>query len=174
MMTIRPNTTDDPSGRIDLAGVDAAAMGTRAGATHADPPTGPMPVLDLADGHVHVSVRRDVVIVQIDGGLDDLLAAHLAPAIESAVDGAVAVVLDLDQVTLLDRTGLETVCHALDGIDDVTDRCIVAGRLSGRLVLERWDVPERYAVFTSVPDALQARAFVESGYGNGWALGADT
>ena len=36
--------------------------------------------------------------------------------------------------------------------------------------LDRWDVPSRFVVFTSVADALQAREFAASGYGTGWAL----
>lgn len=165
MTTITP-----PPSRTAIRGGD---VGTRPGASDTDEPTGPMPVVDLAGGHLHISVRRDVLVLAVDGGLDDDLASMLAPAIERAVDGAAAAVLDLDQVTLLDRSGLEAICDAFDGGGDggdPTTRCLVAGRLSGRLVLDRWEIPERYAVFTSVPDALQARAFIESGYGNGWML----
>lgn len=146
---------------------DVNDVGTRPGASDTDVVTGPMPVVDLVGGHLHVSVRRGVTIVAVDGGLDDALAAVLAPAIDAAVGGSNAVVLDLDQVTLLDRSALDTVCAAIDGERDIS-RCIVAPRLSSRLVLERWDIPKTFAVFGSVPDALQARTFVESGYGDGW------
>lgn len=145
---------------------DPARVGTRAGATDDDPVTGPTPVLDLADGHLHVSSRRDVTVASVDGGLDDALAERLAPLVTRATDGAVAVVLDLDQATILERRAVLTLCDAL--ADGVTDRCIVAGRLSGRLVLERWGIDEAFVVFTSVADALQARSFLESGYGTGW------
>lgn len=148
--------------------VDVRAMGTRPGATDTDAVTGPMPVVDLAGGHLHVSIRRGVTIVAVDGGLDDSLAAMIAPDIRSAVAESEAVVLDLEQVTLLDRSALDAVCAALDH-QDGTSRCIVAPRLSGRLVLDRWNVPDTIAVFGSVPDALQARTFVESGYGDGWS-----
>ncbi len=145
------------------------SMGTRPGATETDAVTGPLPVVDLADGHLHVSMCRNVTIIEADGGLDDRLAGLISPAIAAAVVEAMAVVLDLDQVTLLDRAALETVCDALGtGRLSAHDQCIVAGRLSGRLVLDRWEIPETMAVFTSVADALQAREFAASGYGNGW------
>lgn len=150
--------------------IDVHDVGTRPGATDTDVGTGPVPVVDLADGHLHVSHRRGVTIIELDGGLDDALAAVVAPAIAAAVAGAEAVILDLDHVTLLDRTALSTVCEAVDTVLGENTRCIVAGRLSGRLVLDRWFVPDAYAVFSSVPDALQARTFVESGYGHGWSI----
>lgn len=133
--------------------------------------TGPVPILDLADGHLHVSTRRGVTLVAIDGGLDDTLAEELVPLLRSSTVEATALILDLDQTTLLDQSALEAVCFLILDLD--VERCVVAGRLSGRLVLERWGIPERFVVFSSVADALQARAFVESGYGTGWASGPD-
>lgn len=155
-----------------LADTAVADMGTRTGASELEPVTGPMPVVDLGDGHLHVSTRRDVTIVALDGGLDDAMATCITRPLASVVAGAQAVVVDLDRVTLLDRTALDAVCRLLDEVSGSTERCLVAGRLSGRLVLERWGVPTRYAVFTSVADALQAREFVASGYGEGWRLSA--
>jgi anti-anti-sigma regulatory factor len=149
--------------------IDPAAMATRPGASDIEAVTGPMPVLDL-DGHLHVATRRGVTIVAVDGGLDDALARSLAPAIHTAAAGASAVILDLDRVTLLDRTALDVICDVVEGLPAVTARCVVAGRLSGRLVLERWGLPGRFTLFTSVADALQAREFDASGYGNGWDL----
>ena len=149
---------------------DAATAGTRPGATDPDPViTGPMPAVDLLDGHLHITARRGVTIIAIDGGLDDALAELVAPAIEAAIAESAAVIVDLDRVTLLDRTALERVCAVIDAAPTTPSRCVVAGRLSGRLVLDRWDIPDHFAVFTSVADALQARTFVESGYGNGWS-----
>ena len=171
MSTISPDS--DEVVQVDETGaprLDVHEVGTRTGATETDAVTGPMPVVDLADGHLHVSVRRGATIVQVDGGLDDALAAVIAPAIEAAVAGCKAVILDLDPATLLDRTALDAVCAAIDTEPGVS-RCVVAPRLSGRLVLDRWDVPDSFAVFGSVADALQARAFVESGYGDGWSTG---
>ena len=133
--------------------------------------TGPLPVLDLADGHLHVTTRRDVTLVEVDGGLDDALADELVPLLGAAVDDAGAVALDLDHATLLDQSALDALCGLILDLD--VDRCIVAGRLSGRLVLERWGVLERFVVFSSVADALQARAFLESGYGTGWSTGPE-
>lgn len=161
-------TTDDTPLRSDVARV-----GTRTGASDDAAVTGPLPVLDLADGHLHVSLRRDVTIIEIDGGLDDDLAAILAPLVSTALEDAVAVVLDLDQTTLLDRTALEAVVAPLRATTPPIDRCIVSGRLSGRLVLERWEILDEFVVFSSIADALQARAFVESGYGTGWASSRD-
>ncbi len=152
---------------------DPADVGTRTGAADDAVVTGPMPVLDLAEGHLHISVRRGVTIIEVDGGLDDDLAATLTPLIESALADADAVVLDLDHTTLLDRTALDSVCAPFDASRGTVERCIVSGRLSARLVLERWDIPTRFVVFSSVPDALQARAFIESGYGTGWSSADD-
>lgn len=145
-----------------------ADVGTRTGATDDAVITGPLPALDLAEGHLHISVRRGVTIVEVDGGLDDDLAEIVAPLIESTLADGDAVILDLDQTTLLDRTALEAVCEPLHAARAAVESCIVSGRLSARLVLERWDIPTRFVVFSSVPDALQARAFIESGYGTGW------
>ena len=130
-------------------------------------------MVDLADGHIHVSTRRDVLIVQIDVGLDDDLAALLVPAVAAAVAAAGAVVLDIDQVTLLDRTALDAVCDSLDSGRDAGSEVSTAVhrgrpplRAPGARTVGR--SPSGTAVFSSVPDALQARAFVESGYGHGW------
>lgn len=166
-MTITSHSETDE--HLVIGGPDVAAVGTRVGAAEIDPATGPMPVIDVADGHVHLSSRRDVTIVAVDGGLDDGLAARVLPVIARAIEGKVAVILDLDHVTLLDRTALDAVCATLATAHADQLACIVAGRLSARLVLERWNVPSQFAVFSSVADALQARTFVESGYGNGWS-----
>jgi len=172
MTTVTPDAAEQLAREAtDRERVDVSTMGTRPGATDTDVVTGPMPVVDLADGHLHVSIRRGVTIVAVDGGLDDTLAAAVASDISAAVADSEAVVLDLEQVTLLDRSALDTVCAALDQHDG-TRRCIVAPRLSGRLVLDRWKIPETFAVFGSVADALQARTFVESGYGDGWSAAA--
>ncbi len=169
-----PDTGSPESGVTDGVLSDAGAMGTRTGAADLDPLiTGPMPAVDLLDGHLHVSERRGVTIVAIDGGLDDALAELVTPTIEVAIAGSDAVILDLDRVTLLDRSALERICATIDAAPSMPSRCVVAARLSGRLVLDRWDIPESFAVFNSVADALQARTFIESGYGNGWGTSQD-
>lgn len=168
MTTTSPTTSTDP-------GVpDPALVGTRPGASATDPVTGPLPVLTMVDGHLEISVRRGVTILSLDGALDDGLAELVVEPLRRAVASTdlEAVALDLDRVTLLDRTGLDAVLHALDHAPADAPCCLVAGRLSGRLVLERWNVTDRYVVFTSVADALQARAFADSGYGTGWDLPA--
>lgn len=147
---------------------DPARVGTRPGAGADDPVTGPLPALVLHDGRMHVHTRRDVLIVTLDGGLDEGLARDLAPTIPEALAGAQAVVLDVDQVALLDQPGFDTLVATVSEATPGGDCCIVASRLSTRMVLERWGVTERHALFTSVADALQARAFAANGYGDGW------
>ncbi len=170
MSTTSPNPrmVDRDAASSEAITPDPAAVGVRAGASDLDPVTGPLPVLSLVDGHLQVTVRRGVTILGLDGALDDRLAEAVAEPIRRAVTAADAVLLELDRVTLLDRTGLDLVLDSFDTAPDGAPRSLVAGRLSGRLVLDRWDVPGRFAVFTSVPDALQALAFAENGYGNGW------
>lgn len=166
MSTFVPPMTDGET--VDV-GPDLSLVGTRVGASATDAPTGPQPVLHLVDGRLQVENRRDVTVIALDGGLDSDFADDLAPAVASAVRNAPAVVIDLDQVTLLDGEGLQRICETVDGASQ-GEQCLVASRLSGRLVLERWGVADRYPVFTSVADALQARAFEASGYGDGWTL----
>jgi anti-anti-sigma regulatory factor len=142
--------------------------GTRPGAGADDPVTGPMPALALHDGRMQMHIRRDVLIVTLDGGLDEDMAREIAPTVPGALDGAEAVVLDVDQVTLIDQAGFDILADAFGKATAGIDCCIVASRLSGRMVLERWGVTDHHVMFTSVADALQARAFLASGYGNGW------
>lgn len=146
----------------------AAANDQRVGASIDEAVTGPLPVTDLVEGHLHVTERRNVVIVSLDGGLESGLAERVTPELRRVVADAEAVILDIDRVTLLDRGSLDTVLDAVDAAPDEAPRCLIAGRLSGRMVLDRWMVAERYAIFSTVPDALQARAFAASGYGTGW------
>lgn len=145
-----------------------ATFGVRPGDGADDPVTGQMPVLELHEGRVRVQVQRGVTVVSLDGGLDDRFVDEVGPALDGAVVGADAVVLDVDQVTLLDEGAFARLTRAFDAATSGTERCIVASRLSGRMVLERWGVTARYGLFTSVPDALQARAFLGEGYGEGW------
>lgn len=147
---------------------DPGLLGTRPGAGAHDPVTGPMPALALHDGRMQIHSERDVLIVTLDGGLDEAFAREVAPTIPDALAGADAVVLDVDQVTLLDQAGFDILHEAFGQATAGIDCCIVASRLSGRMVLERWGVTERHAVFMSVADALQARAFLANGYGDGW------
>jgi anti-anti-sigma regulatory factor len=160
----------DTGDRADHHRIDPARMATRPGASDLEAVTGPLPVVDLEDGHLHVTTRRDVTILSLDGGLDDQLAASIVAGIEAVLAGARAVIVELDHVTLLDRSALDTVLAVLDRLPPDVARCLVAGRLSGRLVLDRWGVPGRFVVFSSVADALQAREFVASGYGTGWRV----
>lgn len=147
----------------------ATTIGTRVGDAADDPVlTGPMPVLELDDGRLRVHAHRDVTIVALDGGLDDAFVDGVAPTLGGVLAGAEAVVLDVDQVTLLDEAAFRRLASAFDAAASGAPRCIVASRLSGRMVLERWGVTSDHALFTSVPDALQARTFAGDGYGDGW------
>ena len=131
-----------------------------------------MPALDLLDGRVRSHVHKGVAVVALDGGLDEELARLVAPVLPSATTGSAAVVLDVDQVTLLDRSAFEMLARSLDHAAGERERCVVTSRLSGRMVLERWEVADRYAIFGSVADALQAREFAHNGYGAGWVPAA--
>ena len=159
-------TLADPADPITRP--DPGLVGTRPGAGAHDPVTGPLPAVALHEGRMQVHVQRDVVVVTLDGGLDEPFARDLAPTIAGTLAGAEAVVLDVDQVTLLDQAGFDVLAAAFARATAGIDCCIVASRLTGRMVLERWGVTERHAVFTSVADALQARAYGAYGYGDGW------
>lgn len=160
MTLAEPTDTVQPS--------DPGLVGTRAGAGADDPVTGPLPAVVLHGGRMQVHNDRDVTVVTLDGGLDESLARDLAPTVDGMLAGATAVVLDVDQVTLLDQAGFDVLAEAVGRATAGLDCCIVASRLSARMVLERWGVNELHAVFTSVADALQARAFQANGYGAGW------
>ena len=147
---------------------DPGRLGMRRGDGADDPVTGPMPAVDLHDGRVRIHVDRGITVVALDGGLDVAFAHQIAPTLERVVAGAHALVVDLDQVALLEEAGLVELERALDAATGDGERCLVASRLSGRMVLERWGVTQRTAVFTSVADALQAKAFLANGYGDGW------
>ncbi|HEX4902047.1 MAG TPA: hypothetical protein VFV42_04505, partial [Acidimicrobiales bacterium] len=120
------------------------------------------------DGRLRVRVEKDVTVVALDGGLDAQMADEVVPGLPGVLAGVDAAVLDVDQVTLLDEAAFARVADAFDAATDGLERCVVASRLSGRLVLERWGATSRFGVFTSVADALQARAFRGDGYGPGW------
>jgi anti-anti-sigma regulatory factor len=136
-----------------------------------DPDTGSLPAIELQDGRLRVRVAKGVTVVALDGGLDAMMAEEVVASLPGALAGVEAVILDVDQVTLLDEDAFACVAAAFEAASADADRCIVASRLSGRMVLERWGVAEDFGVFTSVADALQARTFVASGYGEGWRPG---
>lgn len=149
-------------------GPDPGRLGVRRGDGADDPVTGPMPAVDLHDGRVRVHVDRGVTVVALDGGLDEAFARQIGPTLRRVLAGAHLLVVDLDQVALLEQAGLAELERTIDAATGGGERCLVASRLSGRMVLERWGVTERTAVFTSVADALQAKAFLANGYGDGW------
>lgn len=154
----------------EFIGTDPSTMANRSGASAREPPTGPLPIVDLAEGHLHVTRRRNVMIASIDGGLDDDLAASLVPTLTELAGSAEAVVLEVDQTTLLGREAFDRVISAISQKLGDDSCCLVAGRLSGRMVLDRWGIGSRFAVFATLADALQAREFAKSGYGTGWSV----
>ena len=145
------------------------SIGARTGDVADGPVTTEHPVLTVADGRVHVREVRGATVVRLDGGLDDAFAAEVQEAIVAATAGADAVIVDLDRVTLLEPEALGAVLRHAGGPDAA--RCVVAPRLSGRMVLDRWGASGEHAVFTSIADALQARTFAADGYGRGWSPG---
>lgn len=150
------------------SGPDPGRLGMRRGDGADDPVTGPMPAVDLHDGRVRVHVDKGITVVAFDGGLDEAFAHQIRPTLQRVLARAHLLVVDLDQVALLDEAGLAELERALDAATGGAERCVVVSRLSGRMVLERWGVTEHTAVFTSVADALQAKAFLANGYGDGW------
>lgn len=133
---------------------------------------GPAAPAWATDRRLEVTTRGRVAIVALHGGLDEVVATMLIPALTNAARGRDAVVLVLDDVTLLDRAALVKVCTVIDVLPRPSSCCIVAGRLSGRMVLRRWGLQRSLAIFSSVGDALQARTFAEIGYGPGWSPAA--
>jgi hypothetical protein len=78
------------------------------------------------------------------------------------------VIVDLDDCILVQPRPLD----AFDGARATADveLCFVSRRLTCRQLLARAGLAHRYAVFTRVGDALQARRFAEEGHGCGWRI----
>ena len=77
--------------------------------------------------------------------------------------------LDLSDCVLCDIAVLAEVDPA--AWDLASDQvCVVCGRLTGRQLLARIGLADRFAVFGRPEDALQARVLCESGYGHGWDM----
>ena len=132
------------------------------------PPTGPMPALLLEHGHVQVGEHGDVTVLTLDGGLDADFVDAVLPTVVAAAGAASALVVDLDQVTLLDEASCVRLIDRVRVAVGDAPMCVAASRVSARAVLERWGVAEHVTVFGSVADALQLRAFADSGYGTSW------
>lgn len=161
--------TDSPEATGPVRVVPDAAPSTSRDALHADfPVTGPMPAISLAGGHLWVHDHDDVTILAVDGGLDAELTDEIGDAFLTTLLSSTCLIIDLDDATLLNPSGVNALLDlaATHGKQSI---CLVAGRLSSRLVLERWGVTSRVALFGSTADALQARTFSDCGYGNGWA-----
>lgn len=123
----------------------------------------------FADGHLRAWRHAGAVVASIDGALDRSLAELLESPLRSIVVGASHVIIDVDRAVLADKVGVATAVTAVrDAGDDSTELCLVASRMSSRLLLARWGIDTSVPVFTSVADALQALTFQLAGFGDGW------
>lgn len=155
--------------QFDLIGMPATAVGTEGRApTGRDELIGQPVELTPIDARVAVSQRGSCTVIAPAGGLDAELSNEIVDSIAAIARTALASILDLEQITLLDRAAFDVVLAGFEQSTGGRDRCLVANRLSGRLVLDRWGVSDRLAMFGSVADALQARSFAADGYGLGW------
>lgn len=155
--------------QFDLIGMPAAAAGVdRHPRTGQDELIGHPVELTAVDARVAVSQRGPCVVIAPAGGLDAVLADEIVGTVAAIARTALASILDVEQITLLDRAAFDVLLAGFEQSTDGRDRCLVANRLSGRLVLDRWGVSDRLATFGSVADALQARSFAADGYGLGW------
>ena len=111
-----PDTGSPESGVTDGVLSDAGAMGTRTGAADLDPLiTGPMPAVDLLDGHLHVvRAARGRPSSPSTAASTTPSPSWSRPRSRSPSPAVDAVILDLDRVTLLDRSALERICATID------------------------------------------------------------
>jgi hypothetical protein len=108
--------------------------------------------------------RGGVVALRPSGPLD---ASGIEQLQEAVSEAEAPVVVDLDECILLDPAALGSV-HA-DIPVDPADVSIACRRLSCRVLLARAGITERFAVFSRIEDAVQARILWQAGYGEGWS-----
>lgn len=116
--------------------------------------------------HPRIRVQRSdgVVVLQPLGALDARLVERLRRA---ALETSRPVIVDLDECVLIDATAVERM--AIDPqLAGRADLCFVCRDGACRGLLGTTGVDGRFAVFTRVEDALQARVFARDGYGAGW------
>jgi hypothetical protein len=110
------------------------------------------------------SGRHGVLVVAPMGQLDRAGVERLRREVLEA-GGPVAV--DLDECILVDPGAVTN----LDlGDTDHPDLCFVSRRVTCRLLLARFGMSARFAVFNQLEDALQAKVLADAGYGPGWRV----
>ena len=119
-----------------------------------------------AHHHPRIAFRREhgVVVLRPVGALDRRLSERLRRAV---LDARRPVIVDLDacevEPAILEGIAVDPKLYS------VPELCIVAWSPAQREQLGNAGVAHRFAVFASVDDALQARAFARNGYGAGWS-----
>jgi hypothetical protein len=117
--------------------------------------------------HADVDERDGVVIVTPLGTLRDPLPAGLVEQLKASA--LRPVIIDLSQITLISATPVMGLAGWVLGASSKPDQCcVVCPRATARALLRKWHVTRCLAIFGSVGDALQARRFVDEGYGPGW------
>ena len=118
-----------------------------------------------APHHPRIAFRREhgVVVLRPVGALDRRLAERLRRAV---LDARRPVIVDLDacdvEATVLERIAVDPKLFS------VPELCLVARSPGCRDLLARAGLDHRFALFATIDDALQARAFAREGYGAGW------
>lgn len=118
-----------------------------------------------AQHHSRIAFRREhgVVVLRPVGALDRRLGERLRRAV---LDARRPVIVDLGacdvEPTVLERIAVDPKLFS------VRQLCLVARSPGRREVLARAGLDQRFALFATVDDALQARAFAREGYGAGW------
>lgn len=116
--------------------------------------------------HPRIAFRREhgVVVLRPVGSLDRRLTERLRRAV---LDARRPVIVDLDMCDVESRV-LEQI--AVDPkLFSVPELCIVARSPRCRDLLAHVGLDHRFALFTTVDDALQARVFAREGFGAGWS-----
>jgi hypothetical protein len=112
-----------------------------------------------------IAFRREhgILVLRPVGTLDRRLTERLRRAV---LDASRPVAVDLDtcdvEPAALDRIAVDPKLFS------VPELCLVARSPGRRDQLGRAGLDRRFALFATVDDALQARAFARAGYGPGW------
>lgn len=115
--------------------------------------------------HSRIAFRREhgVIVLRPVGALDRRLTERLRRAV---LDARRPVIVDLDtcevEASVLDRIAVDPKLFS------VPELCLVARSPGCRDLLVLAGLDRRFALFATIDDALQARAFAREGYGPGW------